>query len=474
MGIRGNLTRILLVLVMVFFASANSEIKVRSFDVSPFGGFHFFEKNMPIDLDHNFSMGMRFGYNITERWAVEATGAYVNTDTDGDFYYIPDNNNVDFSLFHLGAVFHILPQERAVPYVAFGGGAYNIDPTHFTSDIDPLFNYGAGIKYFLKEWVAFRVDVRHLLAIDELDNFDDPGKNLHNSLSFDAGLTFSLFGESFDRDKDGIPNKVDKCPDVPEDKDGFEDNDGCPDEDNDQDGIKDINDKCPNEAEDKDGFEDEDGCPDPDNDQDGILDGDDKCPNLAGPKEHDGCPDRDGDGVYDNVDKCPDDPEDKDGFEDADGCPDPDNDKDGLLDKDDKCPDQAETFNGFEDEDGCPDAIILKKDETITLDNIYFKTGSADLVESSFPVLDKVKRIFIDNPGINIQIEGHTDSQGAASYNKNLSQKRAETVLKYLVTNLAIPESQLSAVGFGEDKPVADNKTKEGRAKNRRIEFRVK
>ena len=474
MGIRGSVLRVCIMLIMVFFASANSEIKTRSIDVSPFLGTYFYEKNMSINLDHGMSVGMRLGYNITERWGVEATGGYVNTDTDGDWYYIPDNNNVDFYFFHLDAIFHILPQEKVVPYLAAGGGALNIDPTHFSADIDPLFNYGLGIKYFLQEWVAFRVDVRHLMSIDELDNFDDPGKNLHNNLSFDAGLTFSLWGESSDRDGDGIPNKVDKCPDVPEDKDGFEDEDGCPDEDNDGDGIKDINDKCPNDAEDFDGFEDEDGCPDPDNDQDGVLDVDDKCPNLAGPAEHSGCPDRDGDGVYDNVDKCPDEPEDIDGFEDEDGCPDPDNDGDGILDADDKCPDQAETYNGFEDEDGCPDAIILKKDETITLDNIYFKSGKADLVESSFPVLDKVKRIFLDNPGIKIQVEGHTDSQGADSYNKGLSQKRAETVMRYLISNLGIPQDQLNAVGFGEERPVATNATKEGRAKNRRIEFRVK
>jgi outer membrane protein OmpA-like peptidoglycan-associated protein len=299
------------------------------------------------------------------------------------------------------------------------------------------------------------------------------GKDLHNNLTFDAGLNFSLWGEGADRDKDGIPNKKDACPDVPEDKDGFEDIDGCPDLDNDKDGIEDIKDKCPNEAEDKDGFEDEDGCPDPDNDKDGILDADDKCPNDFGLKEFNGCPDRDGDGIYDLVDKCPDNAEDKDGFEDEDGCPDPDNDKDGILDINDKCPNEAESFNGFEDEDGCPDKIILKKNDTITLENVYFQSGKADLVESSFESLNKVKVIFSDNPGIVIQIEGHTDSQGAAAYNKNLSQKRCETVMKYLIEKLEIPKNQLTAKGFGEEKPVADNKTNEGRAKNRRIEFRV-
>jgi hypothetical protein len=123
--------------------------------------------------------------------------------------------------------------------------------------------------------------------------------------------------------------------------------------DRDGDGIVDDIDKCPDDPEDFDGFEDADGCPDPDNDRDGILDVDDKCPNLPGPPP-DGCPhapttDRDGDGIPDPVDKCPDDPEDFDGFEDADGCPDPDNDKDGILDVDDLCPNDPGP-----PPDGCP------------------------------------------------------------------------------------------------------------------------
>jgi hypothetical protein len=133
-----------------------------------------------------------------------------------------------------------------------------------------------------------------------------------------------------DSDGDGIVDKLDRCPHEAEDKDSFQDDDGCPDPDNDRDGIADANDKCPNEAEDKDGFQDDDGCPDPDNDGDGIADAQDKCPNE---------------------------PEDKDGFQDEDGCPDPDNDGDGIADAKDKCPDEPETFNGKDDDDGCPDTV---------------------------------------------------------------------------------------------------------------------
>lgn len=177
-----------------------------------------------------------------------------------------------------------------------------------------------------------------------------------------AGVLYSL--EKRDRDGDGIDDSADQCPTVPEDKDGFEDTDGCPDPDNDLDTVPDTVDKCPNEPEDQDGFEDRDGCPDPDNDHDGIPDVSDQCPNQPetknGFKDDDGCPDevdRDNDGVPDSRDKCPDEPEDTDGFQDTDGCPDLDNDNDGIPDAQDECIDEPETKNGYQDEDGCPDEL---------------------------------------------------------------------------------------------------------------------
>jgi OmpA-OmpF porin, OOP family len=199
---------------------------------------------------------------------------------------------------------------------------------------------------------------------------------------------------SHDIDHDGVEDTVDECPDLAEDRDGFEDSDGCPDFDNDDDGVPDTQDRCPKQKEDEDGFEDDDGCPDPDNDRDGILDPQDACPDAAGPKSSDpkknGCPntDSDGDGVRGEFDLCPNEKEDVDGFQDDDGCPDPDNDGDGIADAEDrcplqagpassiakwngcpipdkdgdtfdddhdKCPTEAETWNGVADDDGCPD-----------------------------------------------------------------------------------------------------------------------
>jgi OmpA-OmpF porin, OOP family len=164
-----------------------------------------------------------------------------------------------------------------------------------------------------------------------------------------------------DADGDGIGDNTDSCPTEAEDKDGYLDDDGCPDLDNDGDGIDDTMDKCPDAAEDPDGTADQDGCPDRDNDADGVEDGYDSCPDQAedkdGDRDEDGCPDndRDRDGVDDDKDKCPDQPEDTDGFGDEDGCPEVDFDGDGLADDQDQCPDEVEDKDDFEDDDGCPE-----------------------------------------------------------------------------------------------------------------------
>ena len=257
-----------------------------------------------------------------------------------------------------------------------------------------------------------------------------------------------------DLDHDGVPDDVDECMGLAEDRDGFEDADGCPEMDNDDDGVLDPDDKCPNAKEDEDGFEDEDGCPDPDNDGDGVLDVDDACPNEAGPRstsrKRNGCPvrDLDGDGVMDDKDKCPKEPEDRDGFEDDDGCPEADNDRDGIPDLEDACPDvagvahttpalhgcpstdidgdgipndvdkcpaAAETYNGKEDDDGCPEdpkkvkglplaAVVERKGVTeIALRGRLAFEGGTDgaplaLAPSSLPLLRAVSSLLAQNP----------------------------------------------------------------------------
>ena len=254
-----------------------------------------------------------------------------------------------------------------------------------------------------------------------------------------------------DRDGDGIKDDIDKCPDEPEDKDGFQDEDGCPDLDNDNDGIPDRLDRCPDVPEDKDGDQDEDGCP----------------------EGNDG--DRDGDGIPDSRDKCPDDPEDKDGFEDEDGCPDPDNDKDGIPDVRDKCPNQPETFNGFEDEDGCPDKgrVIIDGNAITILDKIKFKTGSAEILPESNAILDAVASTLIHHPEFTlVEVAGHADERSDDNYNLRLTQDRVNSVVVALVKR-NVEKARLRSKGYGEYCPEDKNHTPQAWETNRRVEFKI-
>ncbi len=249
-----------------------------------------------------------------------------------------------------------------------------------------------------------------------------------------------------DSDGDGLIDPDDACPNEPEDFDGFKDEDGCPEYDNDNDGLADTVDNCPNSPEDIDGFEDVNGCPDFDNDNDGLAD---------------------------TVDNCPNSPEDIDGFEDENGCPDFDNDKDTIPDTTDACPDDPETYNGFEDKDGCSDELPQAPEierGAIILKGVTFESGSSLLKPESFEILDEVVTSLREWSEINIEVQGHTDNTGSAESNKILSQNRADAVIDYFMAQ-GIKKNRLSSTGHGEDIPIADNSTSEGRAKNRRVEL---
>ena len=285
-----------------------------------------------------------------------------------------------------------------------------------------------------------------------------------------------------DRDGDGIKDDVDKCPDDPEDYDGFEDEDGCPDPDNDKDGIPDELDSCPNDPETYNGYKDEDGCPDGvvrDRDGDGIPDDVDKCPDepedFDGFEDEDGCPDPDNDkdGIPDKVDLCPNDPEDFDGFEDEDGCPDPDNDRDRIPDKLDKCPNEPETYNGFEDEDGCPDKglVIVQRGKLEIMDKIYFETDKDEILPRSFPLLDQIAGTIKGHPEIRlIEVQGHADERGDDEHNLDLTDRRAKSVMRAL-EDRDVTLGRLRAKGYGETKPICTQHNEDCWSKNRRVEF---
>ncbi|MEE2902023.1 MAG: OmpA family protein [Myxococcota bacterium] len=280
-----------------------------------------------------------------------------------------------------------------------------------------------------------------------------------------------------DRDGDGIADRLDSCPTEAEDFDGNEDQDGCPEvEDTDRDGLNDPDDKCPRIV----GPIENQGCPYEDTDQDGLIDQDDKCPQLKGPIENQGCPlqDRDEDGILDRDDKCPDKPEDKDLFDDEDGCPDIDNDGDGILDVVDTCPVMPETRNGFEDKDGCPDVnpkLVVVNREIGKIEikqKVYFDSGKAIIKPRSFKLLNEVAQALKNNKTMEVLVEGHTDSRGSDSYNLRLSDSRANAVREYLISQ-GIKTERLKSMGFGETKPLASNKRRAGRKKNRRVEFTI-
>ena len=222
-----------------------------------------------------------------------------------------------------------------------------------------------------------------------------------------------------------------------------------PPPDADHDGILDSFDRCPTEPEDRDGLMDGDGCPEDDADQDGILDVKDSCPTQA---------------------------EDKDQFKDEDGCPELDNDGDGLIDAVDRCPNKPEVINQYKDEDGCPDELPKTVEEGQLLDvseKVFFAHNKAEILKRSHSVLKQVSDFMRRYPEINkLRVEGHTDDTGGREANHELSQARADAVRLHLIS-LGVEVSRLESRGYGDKQPIASNDTDEGRALNRRVNFRI-
>ncbi len=284
--------------------------------------------------------------------------------------------------------------------------------------------------------------------------------------------------EKPDRDHDGVFDSEDACPDTAGVRDPDPKKNGCPVEapppDADGDGILDARDACPNDP----GARSEDpqtnGCPD--RDHDGIVDRVDACPDVPGVKDADpkknGCPpDRDGDGILDAEDACPD----LAGVKDADpkknGCP-PDRDGDGILDAEDACPDIPGPRDQDPKKNGCPLVVVTDKEIKINQE-VKFKFDSAEILVESDTILNAVKQVFAEHPEIKkVRVEGHTDNVGKAPYNKTLSQKRAASVVKWLVDH-GLDKGRLSSEGYGQEKPIDTNETDQGRANNRRVAFTI-
>lgn len=354
--------------------------------------------------------GLRLGYYPLRFLGIEAEGAYMPTTTLDEGY--------SARLWALrGHVVGQLPAASIAPFVVIGAGAFGVQGNEVVlgRDVDPAIHLGIGTKVFISRRVVARLDLR-----DQISPRRGAGGGATNSIEVLVGLSIPLGRE---RDRDSTPEPPAPAPEVS--KDG---------------------------------------------DEDGFLDTEDRCPAEPGVAP-DGCPapeDRDGDGVLDQDDACPEEP----GVA-PNGCPDADADGDGILVPDDGCPDEPETSNGFEDTDGCPDEIPEAVERfNGRLDGINFDLGKATLTRSSAPVLDLAISALREYPSVRIEISGHTDNRGPREINMRLSQRRADAVRAYLVER-GIDEGRIVTRGAGPDEPIDSNATGEGRANNRRIEFRV-
>jgi OOP family OmpA-OmpF porin len=379
---------------------------------------------------------------------------------------MPTSANSERALLYTarGHLIGQLPWWSVTPFLVVGGGGMGVtaDDAGVGKDIDASFHWGPGLKIFINRWIALRLDFRHLIGARQGAK---NGVASHGEVLLGISVTFGRKGkdnkseDEGDPDGDGYYGDDDACPQDP----GVYP-DGCPAPDRDDDGVADADDQCPDEPGPA-----PSGCPDDaDRDEDGVTDSADQCPDVPGAKPS-GCPpDTDGDGIADPDDQCIDIPGDP-----PSGCP-PDPDGDRVYEPDDECPDEPETDNGFEDQDGCPDEVPDNlRGATGTLPGITFELNSAKIKPSSKPTLDEAARTLEANPDYLLEVEGHTDSTGSRQGNLKLSRERAESVKAYLVGK-GIDADRITTKGVGPDQPVASNDTAEGRAENRRIEFKVK
>ncbi|RRQ50161.1 OmpA family protein [Maribacter algicola] len=397
------------------------------------------------------SFGNEF-FNVNDHWNILPSISYIGVSKSiGDGFSIGARGSLnkisklgdvsvdDLSHYAIdGTIKYNLTKETVIqPFIEVGGGYTWVDEIGAGT-----VNGGLGLNFWFTENLGLTLQSTYKHA------FEDYGVKHFQHL---AGISVKFGGT--DTDGDGIYDKDDACPEVA----GLEAFNGCPDSDGD--GIEDSKDSCPNEA----GSKEMNGCPDADGD--GVADKDDACPNEAGLAALAGCPDADGDGVADKDDECPNEA----GPSENKGCPWPDSDGDSVLDKDDQCPEVAGTVANA----GCPEVTEeVQKQLNDYARTILFDTGKSSIKAESTSVMVDIIQILNEYPNAKFTVEGHTDSVGSAKLNQSLSESRALSVKEFLVDK-GIEEFRLSAVGYGEDKPIATNNTAAGRAQNRRVEINL-
>ncbi|RIH63008.1 OmpA family protein [Mariniphaga sediminis] len=420
-----------------------------------------------------FILGSAFAQNAEKKWAIGlGPGLYYNLEKEdmgflGEFYisrylsptfdlrlkteggFVSDgvdimNPSLDLRLkFYNGKM---LSETSAVQPYLFGGVGYLFD--NLQEGVN--FNAGVGSKFPISPNTSLFLEAGYIHGIDGERHVNDQLTDVHDNFLKLAGIIEFAFGAAKDSDGDGIPDRKDKCPDTPP---GVQvDEHGCP-LDRDGDGVPDYKDDCPDEA----GDPKFNGCPD--SDGDGVPDKDDDCPDVPGLAKFNGCPDSDEDGVPDHKDKCPDTP--RGCPVDANGCP-LDSDGDGVIDCEDKCPTEA----GPASNDGCPDWAEIE------IPTIYFDFDKSELKPEGKSELDKLVQTLSNSKEYDIVVAGHTCNIGTDKYNMGLSEKRAESVVKYLLSK-GISNAYVGSKYYGEEKPAVPNTSLQNRKQNRRAEFEV-
>ena len=419
-------------------AAGAADFEEKRFYVTPFVGWTFFDTERQfssgLNLTDDVYFGGRAGVRLTDMLWFDLAGGYTGTkDCDG---CTEDWRHYSANLMLSPATLHTIN-----PFISLGGGWSTFQHAVGPAEDAGTFEAAAGLRVRLNETFGLRLEARNVLALPKSNwtkaHIDD--------VVLGAGLTLRFGGkaEEIDSDGDGVPDSRDNCPNTPQ---------GC---------TVDAN-----------------GCP-TDSDGDGVCDGLDRCPNTPKGCRVDarGCSiDSDGDNVCDGLDNCPNTP--KGCTVDANGCP-IDSDGDGVCDGLDKC---SDTPRGTKvDQDGCP--IVEREQQLemelldtgkIRLSDVNFDFDKSTIRPDAHEVLNQVGRVLTKWPGLNIEIDGHTDSRGSAEYNRALSHRRSESVRAYLLEHFPqFKPTQLTAKGFGESQPLVPNTSPANMQQNRRVEFVV-
>jgi len=420
------------------------------FELGPYAGYGWLDEYGYLQPKNDKLYGVRFGYFFTPGWSAELSLQRLPTETDVNLPGVPEDD-VNLDACRLNMLYNFAPGSNFRPFMTLGVGCekFNAHALGETSGIG--LNAGGGLRLLMGKHFAIRLDGRYVSR--RVRMFMEPGdvvrgKERENNIEATLGLSF-LFGGG-----GGPPPEIDR--------------------DSDGDGVLDKNDDCPDTP--RGATVDSRGCPH-DSDGDGVWDGIDQCPDTPRGATVDsrGCPhDSDGDGVWDGIDQCPDTP--RGATVDSRGCP-HDSDGDGVWDGIDQCPDTPRGVTV--DSRGCPipeprtpppliQRLLEKK--AVILEGVEFDVDKETLRPASYTTLNEVAASLKDYPEIRVEIQGHTDSSASSAHNQALSNRRAESVRAYLVSK-GINASHFNAKGYGEDYPIADNTTKEGKQRNRRVEL---